>query len=215
MNQNGKMKPIADLAAYEEHADSDGKGADSNPHGVFTDKAGAAFAVDAGGNTLLQISAKGTVSTVAVLPFRTVQNPFSGQNMEMQPVPTNVVRGPDGAFYVSELTGFPFPVGAARIYRIVPGSAPTVYASGFTNVIDLAFDAAGNLYVLEIDATSLRLGGPQGRLVRVPAGGGAAVVIDVPGLIMPGGIAIGPDGALYVTNLSVAPGGGQVLRIQP
>jgi hypothetical protein len=35
-----------------------------------------------------------------------------------------VVVGPDGAYYVSQLTGFPFPVGAANVYRVVPGSAP-------------------------------------------------------------------------------------------
>jgi hypothetical protein len=32
-----------------------------------------------------------------------------------------------------------FSVGAARVYRVVPGKAPTVFADGFTNIIDIAF----------------------------------------------------------------------------
>jgi hypothetical protein len=35
------------------------------------------------------------------------------------------------------------------------------------------------------------------------------------GLIMPGGMAIGPDGAIYISNFSVVPGGGEVVRVVP
>jgi hypothetical protein len=34
-------------------------------------------------------------------------------------------------------------------------------------------------------------------------------------LVKPGGITIGPDGALYVTNRSIFPGIGEVVRIVP
>ena len=34
-------------------------------------------------------------------------------------------------------------------------------------------------------------------------------------LTKPGGIAIGPDGALYVTNNSISAGGGEVVRLTP
>ncbi len=61
----------------------------------------------------------------------------------MDSVPTPVVLGRDGAFYVGELTGFPFPVGGARIYRVVPGHAPQVFADSFTSVIDIAFARDG------------------------------------------------------------------------
>jgi hypothetical protein len=136
--------------------------------------------------------------------------------MPMQSVPTNVVRGPDGALYVSELTGFPFPVGGARVYRVVPGSGatPTVFAEGFTNIIDLEFDAAGNLYILEIDTNSLLAPSPVGRLARRNTNGTVETIASE-GLVMPGGMAIGPDGAIYVSNFSVFPGTGQVVRIQP
>jgi hypothetical protein len=38
-------------------------------------------------------------------------------------VPNSVAQGPDGAYYVGELTGVPFEAGAARVYRVVPGRA--------------------------------------------------------------------------------------------
>jgi sugar lactone lactonase YvrE len=219
LNQNGKMKIIADLAKFE-IGDPDGNGPDSNPNGVLNDQGGSVYATDAGGNTLLQIGPTGAISVVAVFPNRMVQSPFPpfGQ-MPMQAVPTNVVRGPDGAFYVSQLTGFPFPPGGALVYRVVPGTPPQVYADGFTNIIDLEFDSTGNLYVLEIDADGLRGPNLAGRLVLVGPGGQNVVTIAQEGLVMPGGMTIGPDGAIYVSNFSTSPGTGpvtgQVVRIQP
>ena len=89
----------------------------------------------------------------------------------MDAVPTSVAQGPDGGFYVGQLTGFPFPVGGANVYRIVPGQAPQVFASGFTNIIDIAFDKQGTLYVLEIFQNGLLSGDPTGALIRVDQGG--------------------------------------------
>ena len=219
MAQNGQLKRVADIAVFEAARDPDGNGPDTNPTGVTSEKAGAAYLVDAGGNSLLQVSANGTVSLVAVFPNVLVARPpFLPPGpalIPMQAVPTSVVRGPDGALYVSQLTGFPFPPGAAKIFRVVPGAAPTVYASGFTNVIDLAFDATGNLYVLEIDANGLLAPSPTGRLARVSPGGGSTVTIASDGLVMPGGMVIGPDAALYLSNYSASPGVGEVIRLQP
>ncbi len=216
LNQNGKLKLLADVAAFEGVTNADGKLPDSNPNGVYADHS-ATFVADAGANTLVQINANGSMSIAAFFPERLVPKPpFMGPGlMPMQAVPTNVVRGPDGALYVSQLTGFPFPVGGARVYRVVPGSAPTVYAEGFTNIIDLEFDAKGNLYVLEIDANGLLAPEATGRLARVNAAGGPVQTIASTGLVMPGGLAIGPDGGIYVTNFSTSPGAGEVVRIQP
>jgi hypothetical protein len=84
----------------------------------------------------------------------------------MQAVPTSVTVGPDGAYYVGQLTGFPFPVGGARVFRVVPGHRPRVFARGFTNIIDIAFDRRGRLHVLEIAANGILAG--AGQVVRIP-----------------------------------------------
>lgn len=220
LNQNGQVKAIADLAAFEGQADPDGKGPDSNPVGLVSDKAGTVYVADAGANALIRVSANGAMSVVATFADRLAPTPpFLPQppnpaQIPMQSVPTSVVRGPDGALYVSELTGFPFQVGAARIHRVVPGQPTSVYASGFTNIIDLEFDAQGNLYVLEIDRNSLLAPSPIGRLARVNTDG-SVQTIPSDGLVMPGGMTIGPDGAIYVSNFSTSPGVGEVVRIQP
>ena len=155
------------------------------------------------------------MKTLATFPDVMVDAPSflglpPGTQIPMQAVPTAVVIGPDHAYYVGQLTGFPFPQGAANIYRFTRGHQPTVYASGLTNVTDLAFGKDGSLYAVEISSDGL-LNGPIGALVRIPHGGGAAETV-AGGLFAPYGVAL-RGGSAYVTVGSVAVGAGQVIRI--
>ncbi|MEV0717295.1 ScyD/ScyE family protein [Asanoa sp. NPDC050611] len=210
-DRNGQStRSFGDPAAFEGRRDPDRQGVDSNPYSVLGTRNGA-VAVDAGGNTLLAIDQRGVVSTLAVFPSRMVAGP-SGDRVSMQAVPTSVVRGPDGAYYVGQLTGFPFPVGGARVYRVVPGQQPTVVARGFTNIVDLAFDRQGRLLVLEIAKNGIASGDQTGALIRVDRRGNHTEL--VPGrLTAPGGLAVGADGSLFVTNRSTSAGRGELLRI--
>ncbi|MGH3748937.1 MAG: ScyD/ScyE family protein, partial [Micromonosporaceae bacterium] len=158
------LSQVADIAGFEAANDPDGNGPDSNPNSLLAVRNGHVVA-DAGGNSLLSVSPEGAVSTWAVFPNRMVDAPPSlglepGARIPLQSVPTSVARGPDGAFYVGELTGFPFPPGAARIHRVLPGQPPEVFATGFTNIIDIGFTPYGELYVLEIAHDGLSAGGP-------------------------------------------------------
>ena len=129
----------------------------------------------------------------------------------MDAVPTSVAVGPDGHLYVGELTGYPFPVGEARIYRIVPGETPEIYADGFTNVIDLMFDHDGSLLVLEFAKNSW-VCDPTGALIRLRLDGSRETLISE-GLVMPTAVAMGKDHALYISNYAAAGGEGQVIRV--
>jgi hypothetical protein len=187
-------------------------GVNSNPNGLLVRSRGVQVVADAGGNDLLKV-ANGRISVLAVFPTQQAPNPFPPPDvLEVQSVPTSVVRGPDGAYYVGELTGFPFPVGQARVWRVVPGHDPEVYAEGFTNIIDVAFDKRGRLHVLEIAANGLLSGTPTdppvGRLVRVNRNGSQTTLAS-DGLIMPGGFVLAGNSA-YVTNYSVFPDTGPV-----
>jgi hypothetical protein len=205
---NGQWDYVVDISAHEVANNPDGGAIDSNPYGlrVLSDRAVVA---DAGANALLQISLNGTISTLAVFPNRVVP-PL------VQSVPTSVKEGPDGSLFVGELTGAPFPVGAARVYRVpAGGGTPTVVAAGFTNIIDIALSPSGLGYVLEHDADGIipPLGpGVAGRVVRINADG-TQTVIPTPGLVKPGGMAFGPDGALYISNRSIFPGTGEIVRV--
>jgi streptogramin lyase len=214
MQLNGSWQPMLDISNHEAAANPDAGALDSNPFGMRIQSNGAVVA-DAGANALLQIAPTGVISTLAVFPNRTVQ---SGANtVAMQAVPTTVIEGPDGALYVGELTGFPFLQGQARVYRVPPsGGTPVVIASGFTHIIDIVLNPFNGMgYVLEHDADGLFVGSTAGRIVRVNPATGAQTVLSTPGLVEPGGIAVGPDGALYVTNFSSTAGGGQVVRVSP
>jgi glucose/arabinose dehydrogenase len=206
---NGQWDYVADVSAHE-RTNPDGTTIDTNPFGlrVLSDRA---LVADAGANALLQIALDGTVSTLAVFPARTLAS-----GAALQSVPTTVVQAPGGDLYVGELTGQPFPVGSARVYRVPSaGGTPVVVAGGFTNIIDIALAPNGVGYVLEHDADGIipPLGpGVNGRIVRVDATGAQTVIASV-GLVKPGGIAIGPDGALYVTTRTNFAGTGGVVRI--
>jgi hypothetical protein len=138
----------------------------------------------------------------------------------VEAVPTSVVVGPDGAYYVGQLTGGPFPVGGASVWRVVPGEEPTKYAEGFTNIMGLGFGPDGTLYVAELVHEGLMTvfagaGAPIGAVLSVPPGGGEPTVVATGEQLMAlGGLAVDGDGAIYVSTGTLTPGG-QVLKITP
>ena len=211
-SSHGHVREVADIAGFEATANPDGGEFDSNPSSVAT-RHGKTAVADAGGNSLVGVSYRGKVRTLATFPFEPTPAGIPDAPPVFQPVPTAVVFGPDGALYVSELTGFPFPVGESDVYRVVPGHAPEVYASGFTNVTDLAFDRRGNLYVLEHATNGLLSGDPAGALKKVRRDGSTKTVVGE-GLVSPYGLAISRRGDIYISTHSIEAGAGEVVRVR-
>jgi hypothetical protein len=214
---SGHVFRVADLGNFEAANNPTGDEIDSNPYGILA-RLGRQIITDAGANDLLQVRFDGRISVLATFPNRTVPGP-GGAPISMDTVPTTVTLGPRGDYYVGQLTGFPFPVGGANVYRVPEGGGtPEVYASGFTAIIDIAFGRDGSLYVLEIAKNGLlaAFGGGDwtGALIKVRRNGTRTELAEG-ALVAPGGIAIGHDGALYVTNKSIYAGVGEVLRIEP
>ena len=192
---------------------------DSDPFGVLItrDSHGAVrtFVADAAANTVLEVNANGTVRIIAYIPTETAE-PFHDQT------PTCVAQGPDGFLYVGTLdlvANFEAP-GRSSVYRINPNATfdpqhpatPQLWASGLTTITSCTFDRAGNFWATEMFQPSA---GPPGDVVVIPfqhpsqithVGGGS--------LPLPGGIAQGPDGRMYVSiNTAGAPGSGAVVRL--
>jgi hypothetical protein len=201
---SGRWRVVADIAAFELSDNPDHGIIDTNAFGLLAEPGGR-YVADAGGNDILRLEANGDLSVVAVFPAR-LNSPRGTDS-----VPTDIVRGPDGALYVSELAGVNFGAGLANIWRVVPGSTPTVYRSGLQTVIDLDFGPDGTLYYLE-HASGVFFSGP-GRVVHVLANGTPVVVAG--GLTRPTSLLVADDGTVYVTNNGVTPGAGQVLKINP
>lgn len=215
---NGSPQNWDDIAQYEATNNPESAKVDSNPYAILAVADGFVVA-DAGGNSLLHVDNNKTITTLATFGPRMVDAPPflgmpEGSQIPMESVPTCVVQGTDSAFYVGELTGFPFEIGAARIWRVVPGEQPQVFAEGFTNIIGLAVAEDGGLYVLEIAKNSLQSDMPGGALILIKQDGSRKTVAEE-GLIMPTAVAIGPDKALYISNFGAMAGQGQVVRIDP
>lgn len=213
---DGQEQIVADLAEHERVENPGGEpgflGLWSNPYSMIAD-GDDVLVSDSGANTVLRVTSAGQVSTVTVLPSRQVTLP-NGAIITMESVPTGMVRGPDGGIYVGELTGAPFPLGGARVFQIVPGQEPQVVAIGFTNIIDVAFDAQGRLLVLEIYTNGILSGDPTGALKRVEPDGSITTLIGT-GLITPAALAVASDGSILISNNGTSSGSGEVVRFVP
>jgi hypothetical protein len=226
LKSQGMGETIAGLTAYEvDNNPDDGTSPDrtrrleSNPHGVLA-LPSERIVTDAVGDDLLRVAPNSELSTLAVFPQRFVGAPPSlrlppGTQLPMDAVPTSVALGPDGTLYVSQLAGFPFPVGA-RICHVVPGEESEIYADGLTTVTDIGFGRGGSLLVLEIATNSL-LSDDLGALLpstlwRLKPDSSRETLLSE-GLIVPTSVAIGEDRGLYISNRGVCVGDGEVIRI--
>lgn len=210
---------VADLAKYELENNPDQGDLISNPFSLILD-GNNIVAVDAGANDLLSVGTDGSnLNASTTIPRQTLTNLVfpsgaSSSPFEIQAVPTNVAKGPDGAYYISQLTGFPFPEGEAKIYRVGSDGQPTVYANGFTQLTDLAFDTEGNLYALQYANQSLWKGNLDGSVIKIATDGTRTTLLSGNGLESPTALTIGTDGDIYVANQGDLPGQGQVIKIE-
>jgi hypothetical protein len=192
---------------------------DSNPYGVLVtkgrhDRRARTFVADAGANTILEVMGDGSTRIVAYIPNETAP-PFRDAT------PTCIAQGPDGMLYVGTLnlaSLFANGPGQSNVWRVDPNAnfpaAPTLWATGLSSVTSCTFDEHRNFWATEMfqpqdagapgDVVRIRFNHP-GRLERI--GGGA--------LPLPGAIAEGPDGAMYVAinSANPDPNSGAIVKI--
>ena len=181
-------------------ADAEGEGAAASPAPAVSAAPAASAAAPAG---------SGAPAAGEMIP------------LPVEAVPTSVVVGPDGALYVGQLTGGPFPIGGASVWRVpAEGGEPEEYATGFTTIIDIAFGPDGTLYVAEITHEGLMSvfgagAAPIGAVLSVPPGGGEpTLIVSNERVMAPGGIVVDADGAIWVsTNTLPAGADGQLVKI--
>ena len=109
---NGSWQLEEDFGNYEIEENPDGVALlNSNPYGLLA-LPGRRVVVETGSNALVEVPADGGgIVTLAVFPPQP-NSLFPGFGPPlMEAVPTSVAIGPDGALYVGQLTGFPFPAG--------------------------------------------------------------------------------------------------------
>ena len=178
----------------------------STPFSAVLASDGSWYVADAGANMIVKITSAGVRSIFARFPK--VPNPTPVGPPTVDAVPTKIITNPDGGFYVSTLTGFPFNAGQATIYNLSANGDLSVYAKGLTMVTDIALDyRTGDMYALQFGSFAFAptpgfvFG--SGRLHRITGGGGNSEVVA--SNFGPGpGLAIDAAGNFYATSLFTA-----------
>ena len=166
---------------------------------------------DAGANVVWRVTLDGEIHLFAE-PGPVAYETADGAG-DAQAVPTGMTTGPDGAAYLATLTGFPFPTGGAKVFRMLdrngdgdaldPGETE-VYAEGFTTATDVAFLPDRSLLVTEYSTDMLKLAEKgfarsaehPGRLVRWERGVRSVVAAE---LVSPTSVAV-VNGLAYVSE---------------
>jgi hypothetical protein len=227
---------VANLGRFEKDVNPARGPIDSNPFDVEALGKGKALIADAAANALLIADRRGNVDWVATLPNERVPTKNAKnlvgcpdadpafadicalpQRIPAEPVSTSIDVGPDGAYYVGELKGFPAPLRHSQVWRIVPGTRHarcgasadcSVVLGGLTSIVDLHFGGDGTLYVTELDEASwfgLEIGSPAGGTIDacdVDAGTCADAATDQ---TIPMAVTHTADGAVWAIVEALAP----------
>jgi hypothetical protein len=186
---SGTYEVVADLGQYETDNDPDADGPDSNPYDLTVGDDGYLYVSDAGANAVLRVNPEtGDITIYFVLP--NVPNPLFDQGLGgpiMDTVPTGLAFGIDGALYVSFLTGFPFPPGAAFFVRLadlnsdgdaMDSGESFLVSGGLSALTDITFDLEGTPYLVEFSTNFLGENVP-GRLIQYAPTGNVEIAIDL------------------------------------
>jgi sugar lactone lactonase YvrE len=193
---------------------SDGRGAAarfSGPVGIACDADGDLYVVDSGNDTIRKIAPDGMVTTVAgkagvtgTANGRGVAARFDG--------PAGIARDASGDLYVTDLMNDTIRkiapdgmvstfAGKPRVAGYADGRGP---AARFYQPSGIACSASGDLYVADCNYNTIRKITPDGLVTTVAGDANVRGSADGPGPVarfnVPGSLALGADGTLYVSD---------------
>jgi hypothetical protein len=184
---------VADLEAYEQAANPDGREHASNPYDVAWDGGDGWYVSDAAANAVLHVDHAGRIRTVAVLASMA---PFGGR--PAQGVPTGLARAADGTVYVALFGGAPATGGPAVVVALRPDGGQTRPTAVAAAVAPIGVTPVPQgLAVLDYGGGPADRGRGRILLVARPADPGT---VAATGLDRPVGMARLPDGRYVVAE---------------
>jgi hypothetical protein len=176
----------------------------SNPYAMTAAPDGQSFYIsDGASGRVLEFRLDGAARVFAELP-------------QMPPL-TGLAFGPDGRLYVALFSELPLGPGKGAIWAADPAGELMPVLTGLTMPIDVGFDTAGTLYVLEFSdggtAAQPAYVPNSGRLLRVEHNGAPTVVLER--LNYPTALICARTGDLYLTvnGAFSKPGEGTILKV--
>jgi sugar lactone lactonase YvrE len=178
-------------------------GVPTNPYAMAAAPDGSAlYVTDGASGRGLRVTVDGHIRVFAELP-------------KMPPL-TGLAFGPDGKLHVTMFSTLPHTPGSGEIWAVDSSGKPTIAVRGLTMPIDVGFDAAGTMCVLEFSdgrQPNQPYTAGNGRLLRIERDGSVMVVIDR--LNYPTAMAFSHAGDLYiaVSGAFATAGQGAILKI--
>jgi hypothetical protein len=226
VNNHNQVETLVNVGSFDyewtaEHIDlAPNDFPDANPYGVLV-LPGHLYVVDAGANTLDEVMPDGSIVILAYFPL----------NELADATPTCACQGPDGFLYIGTLALVDslFLGPQAKVYRLDPADANipepwntpmTVWASDLWPINGCTFGRDGNFYASQLFTNPNWIYGedPEGDVVKIPFNSaGTHTFLTGGALSFTGGVAVGPNGAVYVADGTafVPPGAGRIVRVSP
>jgi hypothetical protein len=205
VNPDGSVTTVANLSAFQQsHPVVNPEPDDFEPDGTWYSMVavrGDLYAVEPNHGEIDRITSGGQISRVVDVSAS-----------QGHVVPTAIAY--HGNFYVGNLGTFGPTHQPEVIYKVTPSGQIKVVADGLSEVLGVAFDGRGRMYALESSTGGVAPIPGTGDVVRLNEDGSRTVIADQ--LTFPTAMTVGPDGAIYVSNLGFgAPtGAGQIVRIE-
>jgi hypothetical protein len=185
---------------------------DSNPYGVLAIP-GHVYVADAGANILEEVFPDGTIQAMAYFPDEIIRDA----------IPTCVAQGPDGALYVGTLALVDsFQTPHAKVWRIDPSTVDpndatatpkTLWASGLWPINGCTFGPDGNFYASQLFTHSF-FNDPRGDVVKIQfSNPGVRTFLTDGALGYAGGVAVAPNGDVFVADGTFGTPNGKIVRI--
>jgi RHS repeat-associated protein len=184
------------------------------PYGVAVGPDGSLYIADTGNNRIRKVAPDGSITTVAGKGDYSYGGDGGPATAASLSFPGGVAVGPDGSLYIADTYN-------DRIRKVAPdGSITTVAGKGDDSYggdggpataaslslpYGVAVDPDGSLYIADTGNSRIRKVAPDGSITTVAGKGGDSYGGDggpatAASLSFPEGVAVGPDGSLYIAD---------------